>query len=62
MTKQTEDTMYTIHQEVEKLGLRKEFDAQMRKMDKQDKHKWKTVCESWEYALNRIKDNGRDKK
>ena len=57
MTRQVEDTMYHIHTEVDRLGLRKEFDAQMRKMDKQDKHKWKTVCESWEYAYNKILSN-----
>ena len=55
MSKQTEDTMYEIYNEVEKLGLRKKFDKQLKKMQKQPKHKWKTVCESWEYAFNKIK-------
>ena len=61
-TRQTEDTMYAIHTELTESKLWPEFNKQLRKMEKQDKHKWKTVCESWEYALNRIKDNGRDKK
>ena len=56
MSKQTEDTLHMIYTEVEEKGLRKKFDAQMRKMNKQDKHKHKTVCESWEYALRRIKE------
>lgn len=56
MSKQTEDTMYAIYTEVEKKGLRKKFNLQMKKMNKQDKHKYKTVCESWEYALRRIKE------
>jgi hypothetical protein len=56
MSKQTEDTMYEIHQEVEKKRLRKKFDKQLRKMSNQDKHNDKTACEKWEYALNKIKE------
>ena len=55
MSKQTEDIMYAIYTEVEAKGLRKKFDKQMKKMQKQPKHKWKTVCERQEYALNQIK-------
>ena len=56
MTKQTEDTMYEIYMEVEKLGLRKKFDKQMEKMLKQDKWKWKDICERQEHALRSIKE------
>ena len=56
MSKQTEDTMYEIYIEVEKLGLRKKFDKQLKKMQKQSQWKWKTVCERQEYALMRIKE------
>ena len=56
MSKQTEDTIYYIYEEVEQKGLRKKFDKQMEKMLKQPKHKWKTVCEKHEYALKRIKE------
>jgi len=55
MSKQIEDTLYEIHQEVEKKGLRKKFNEQLRKMANQTKHKYKTACERWEYALIRIK-------
>ncbi len=55
MSKQTEDTLFEIHQEIEKKGLRKKFDKQLKKMSNQRKHNYKTVCESWEYALQRIK-------
>ena len=55
MSKQTEDTMYEIYNEVERLGLRKKFDKQLKKMQKQDEWKWKTVCERQEYALRQIK-------
>jgi hypothetical protein len=55
MSKQTEDTMYAIYEEIERLGLRKKFDKQMKKMSTQDKWKWKSVCERQEYALKQIK-------
>ena len=56
MTSQQEDTMYEIYMEVEKLGLRKKFDKQLKKMQKQSQWKWKTVCERQEYALKQIKE------
>ena len=56
MSKQVEDTLYEIHQEVEKNGLRRNFDKQLRKMSNQSKHNHKTVSERWEYALKRIKE------
>ena len=56
MSKQTEDTMYSIHTEVTQSGLKNKFDRQLKKMSKQTKHKYKTVCERWEYALRRIKE------
>ena len=56
MSKQTEDIMFEVHQEVEKLGLRKQFDKQLKKMQTQSKWKWKGVGERWEYALHRIKE------
>ena len=60
MSSQTEDTLYEIHTEVTQSGLRDKFDKQLKKMSKQSKHKWKSVCEKWEYALKRIKeDNGK---
>ena len=56
MSSQTEDTMYAIHTEVTQRGLKDKFDKQLQKMSKQNKWKWKTVCEKWEYALRRIKE------
>ena len=51
----TEDVLHTIYNEVETLGIREEFDKQVEKMTNQEKHKHKTSCERWEYALYRIK-------
>ena len=55
MSKQTEDTMYAIYTEVEQKGLRKKFNKQLKKMQKQSQWKWKTVCERQEHALMQIK-------
>ena len=56
MTSQQEDTMFEIHAEVTKSGLWEEFNKQLKKMSSQEKHKWKTPSEKWEYALKRIKE------
>ena len=56
MTKNEEDTLFSIYKEIEKNNLRKKFDKQIKKMKSQEKHNHKTVCETWEYALRRIKE------
>ena len=55
MTRQDEDTLYAIHTELTESGLWPEFNKQIKKMSKQNKHKWRPVCEKWEYAFNKIK-------
>ena len=62
MSKQTEDTMYAVHQEVEKLGLRRQFDKQLKKMRAQDKHKYRDTKSRWEYALTKVLKTHNDKK
>ena len=59
MTKNQEDTMYEIHIKLDKLNLHKEFNAQIKKMYSQEKHKWKDLCEKWEYAFNKIKNKAK---
>ena len=56
MTRQTEDTMYEIHTALTESKLWSEFNAQLKKMSTQEKHKWKSSVERWEYALKRIKE------
>ena len=56
MTKNEEDTLFSIYEEIEKDNLRKKFNKQLKKMESQEKHNHKTVCETWEYALKRIKE------
>ena len=56
MTSQTEDTMYEIHTALTESKLWPKFNKQLKKMSTQEKHKWKSSVERWEYALKRIKE------
>ena len=51
-----EDFWWDTHNELKELGLQKKFDKQIKKMETQEKHKYKDVCEVWEYALKRIQE------
>ena len=55
MSKQTEDTMYEIHTALTESKLWSKFNAQLKKMGTQKKHKYKGLCERWEYAFNKVK-------
>ena len=55
MSKQTEDTLNRIYHKVKEKKLKRKFDAQLKKMGSQEKHKYKDICEKWEYALRKIK-------
>ena len=55
MTKQTEDTLFEVYTKVSEEGIRKEFDQQLSKMDKQDKHRWMTIGDRYEYAYSKVK-------
>ena len=44
---------------MEKLNISKEFHSQVEKMCIQDKHKWKDMCEKWEYAFNKVKNKAK---
>ena len=46
-----EDSLYEIYQTIEKEGLKEKFNLQTKKMESQDKHKYKNTVERWEYAL-----------
>ena len=50
-----EDIFFEITESINRLGLKEEFDAQLKKMRNQDKHKYKEVRERWEYAFNKVK-------
>ena len=57
MIRHTEDTMYEIHTALTESKLWDVFNAQIKKMQTQDKHKYKTPVERWEYAYNKVKRN-----
>lgn len=50
----TEDRLFEVFEIIEANGLRSKFDLQLKKMKGQDKHKYKSVAEKWEYALYRV--------
>ena len=49
--------MYEIHTAVTESKLWDAFNAQLKKMRAQNKHKYKTSSERWEYAFNKVKRN-----
>lgn len=49
-----EDFYYDIYNEIHSKGVSKEFYLQLDKMKFQDKHRYKSVKERWEYAYNKI--------
>tara|TARA_Y100000310_G_C20592040_1_gene768589 strand:- start:1031 stop:1225 length:195 start_codon:yes stop_codon:yes gene_type:complete len=49
-----EDLWWEIDQEMKKNGLRKEFDAQLAKMNNQAKHKFKDTRDRWTYAREKV--------
>ena len=60
MSSQTEDTMYEIHTALTESKLWDAFNEQLKKMRAQNKHKYKTPSERWEYAFNKVKkSNGK---
>ena len=51
---QYEDTFYEIYTQIEERGIKDEFYKQLDKMKHQEKHKYKSVRDLWEYAYKRI--------
>ena len=57
-----EDLYWDINKEIGGLGLKKEFDKQLKKMANQDKHKYKDIRDRWNYAKNKVIDNNSKEK
>ena len=51
-----EDFWWCAQEEINELGLQKQFDKQVEKMRTQDHHKYKDTRDIWEYALNKVKN------
>ena len=59
-----EDFWWEITESINSKGLKKEFDAQLEKMNHQDKHQYKDTRDRWTYAHNKVikKFNGGNNK
>tara|TARA_R110002020_G_scaffold394515_3_gene604538 strand:+ start:2020 stop:2322 length:303 start_codon:yes stop_codon:yes gene_type:complete len=55
-----EDRIYEIHEELNKHGLNKKFEAQLKKMNDQDKHRYRDTRERWIYAHDKVMKNFKD--
>jgi hypothetical protein len=51
-----EDLYYEITMEVEKLGLRKEFDKKLKDLRNDDKYKYIEIRDRWQVALQQVKE------
>ena len=49
-----EDIYWEITESINKKGLKEEFNAQLKKMSTQDKHRYKETRDKWEYAYNKV--------
>ena len=49
-----EDFWWETTQEIKKLGIEKEFNKQLKKMETQTKHRYKDTRSRWSYALNKV--------
>ena len=57
-----EDFWYEMTESINKLGLKKEFNAQLDKMRYQDKHRYKDSRGRWDYAYHKVTKLYGDKK
>jgi hypothetical protein len=56
-----EDFYYDIYNDVHSKGISEEFYKQLDKMKFQDKHRYKSVRDTWEYAYNKITRYSKEK-
>jgi len=49
-----EDLWYDITESINNKDLKKEFDAQLKKMNNQDKHRYKDTRDKWSYAHEKV--------
>mgnify|MGYP001200197642 CR=1 FL=1 len=49
-----EDFWYNIYDSIDKHGLKKEFDAQLKKMSRQGKHRFRDTRSRWSYAHDKV--------
>ena len=49
-----EDLWWDINKEITELKLKKKFDAQLKKMDGQEKHRYRDTRDRWSYARDKV--------
>jgi len=49
-----EDFWWEITESINSKGLKKEFDAQLKKMNHQEEHRYKETREKWRYAHDKV--------
>ena len=49
-----EDRFFEIYEDIKVKNLREDFDKQLVKMSRQEKHRFKSQKERWEYAHARV--------
>ena len=49
-----EDFWWDAHKTLTELKLKRKFDKQLKKMDTQEKHRYKDTRQLWEYALTKV--------
>tara|TARA_B110000444_G_scaffold192326_1_gene182213 strand:+ start:283 stop:489 length:207 start_codon:yes stop_codon:yes gene_type:complete len=49
-----EDLFWEVDEKLSELGLKEEFENQLLKMKAQDKHKYKSFKDKYEYAFDKV--------
>ena len=57
-----EDAFWEINKEITELKLKKKFDAQLKKMDGQEKHRYRDTRDRWSYARDKVVKEYQEKK
>lgn len=57
-----EDLWYEITESIASKGLKKQFDKQLKKMNHQDKHKYRDTRARWEYAHTKVVEEWKEQK
>jgi|TARA_R110002167_G_scaffold78280_1_gene216785 hypothetical protein len=57
-----EDSFYEIYDQIRVKNVKDEFENQLKKMNYQSKHKYKSTKEMWEYAYMRVTSSNHEYK
>jgi hypothetical protein len=57
-----EDFWWDITEDINNKGLRKQFNAQLKKMNNQDKHQYRDVRSKWDYAHKKVTQENEENK